>query len=45
MTKKCAHPSCSCQAQADKSFCSDKCATAQSGAAKCPCDHPNCKGH
>ena len=45
MTKKCAHPMCSCQAPAEKSYCSEQCATAKPGDAKCPCEHTGCKAH
>jgi len=45
-TQKCSHPACSCQVTADKSYCSEKCASGSAGAgAKCPCNHPGCKGH
>jgi hypothetical protein len=42
----CPHPPCSCPVPTGKSYCSEKCATGStSGAAKCPCEHPGCKGH
>ena len=44
-TTKCGHPACSCQVT-DKTYCSDKCQAAAKGSqAKCPCEHPGCKGH
>lgn len=44
-TKKCAHPSCSCQVQSGQKYCSMACESAKSmtGLA-CQCGHPGCKG-
>ncbi len=43
--KKCAHPSCNCQAKEGSDFCSSYC----EGAGKtpdihCTCGHPECSG-
>jgi hypothetical protein len=44
-TIKCQHPLCSCQVK-DKNYCSEKCQDApKTPPGKCPCEHPDCKGH
>ncbi len=40
--KKCAHPRCTCVAEAGKEFCSDECHSARMGDA-CGCNHPGCR--
>jgi hypothetical protein len=43
--KKCAHPSCSCQARNDSKYCSVECEAMQSTPdVHCRCGHPGCKG-
>jgi hypothetical protein len=42
--KKCAHPNCSCTAQAGK-YCSVQCETMEKMPdIECKCGHPVCKG-
>jgi len=44
MAKKCAHPSCSCDAEPGKEFCSDNCRNVKSpSAGKCECGHSGCQ--
>ena len=40
--KSCAHPSCSCRAEAGKEFCSDACRNAKAPTGHCVCGHPGC---
>lgn len=41
--KQCAHPSCSCEAQPGKEFCSDNCRSPESAkAGECQCGHAGC---
>jgi len=40
--KKCAHPRCTCVAEAGKEFCSDECRSARTGDG-CGCNHPGCR--
>jgi hypothetical protein len=43
--KKCAHPSCSCQAPEGQSYCSKACESAKSMTEiACQCQHPECQG-
>ncbi len=44
MAKKCAHPSCSCDAEPGKEFCSDNCRNPQEPpGGKCHCGHQGCE--
>ncbi len=41
--KRCAHPSCKCEAKPGKEFCSDNCSSSQpSKGGKCQCGHSGC---
>lgn len=41
--KKCAHPSCTCEAPPGKEFCSENCSSSQpSKGGKCQCQHSGC---
>jgi len=41
--KKCAHPSCHCQATADSKYCSPYCEAAGTTVEiQCNCGHPEC---
>jgi hypothetical protein len=43
--KKCAHPNCSCLADADSKYCSAACAAVENMPdIDCRCGHPGCKG-
>jgi hypothetical protein len=44
-TKKCAHPNCSCKADADSKYCSAACAAVEDMPdIDCRCGHPACTG-
>nr|HEV7952943.1 hypothetical protein [Candidatus Acidoferrales bacterium] len=44
-TKKCAHPNCSCKADADSKYCSAACAAVEDMPdIDCRCGHPGCAG-
>ena len=40
--KECAHPNCSCPAQAGQEYCSPKCAAAADDEMSCDCGHSGC---
>ena len=41
--KQCAHPPCTCVAEAGKEFCSDAWRTAHTEGTACGCNHPGCQ--
>ena len=44
--KKCAHPSCKCQAEEDSKYCSPYCeAAGDTTEIACNCGHSNCGVH
>jgi hypothetical protein len=40
--KSCAHPSCACEAEKGREFCSDACRNAAAPTGSCSCGHKGC---